>query len=61
MVAATIQNKTYGEMPGRKAIRNLTAEIRHGWTVGERHYRARLALALQYHLATELRCCQRAG
>ena len=33
-----------------KVIRNLTAEIRHGWSVGERHHRARLAMLLQHRL-----------
>ncbi len=36
--------------PTTKAIRSLTREIRNNWTVGERHYRARLAMLLQYRL-----------
>jgi hypothetical protein len=41
-------------IPNRAKIRNLTAEIREEWTLGQRHNRARLAILLQYQLL--LRC-----
>jgi hypothetical protein len=40
--------------PSHTSIRNLTAEIRSGWTLGERHHRARLALLLQHRLLAEI-------
>jgi hypothetical protein len=43
-------------MPNHTTIRNRTAEIRHGWTVGERHHRARLAMLLQERLLSDVSC-----
>jgi hypothetical protein len=44
-------------MPKRRdhsVIRHMTAEIRTGWSMGERHHRARLAMQLQQRLLQEI-------
>ncbi|HEY2883051.1 MAG TPA: hypothetical protein VGJ15_11470 [Pirellulales bacterium] len=39
-----------------KRIREETADIRSRWSIGQRHYRARLALELQHRLFCEAVC-----
>jgi hypothetical protein len=55
MVSAA-KHANFPKMPDLTMIRDLTAEIRHEWTIGERHYRARMALLLQERLVSRLSC-----
>jgi hypothetical protein len=50
MTITTKHRERESHKPNTKMIRSQTAEIRHGWSVGERHHRARLAMLLQHRL-----------
>ncbi len=55
MVSAA-NNHSMPRLPSGAAIRNMTAEIRTSWSLGERHHRARLAMRQQERLLQEILC-----
>lgn len=56
MVAATKTGSRLTRNPNKDLIRDMTADIRAGWSIGQRHHRARLALNFQRRLFGDFVC-----